>query len=338
MAGITAVLRAVARAQWRDLRSLGSITGNNFFLFVLLLLQEPKSAQFFIVMIGALILFPLSADPLRTVPRDRLALWPFSPAELVALRIGSLALSPVVWILTVLLLRTARLRPVLELALAAACIQAVLLVSRRWAARAPQWNVLRLVPAFPGAFGIVVRKDLRQILCTLDFYMAAVLAAVAAGYRVFATAPDTAALSILTLVVVLAFSTYAQCLFGLDGPAGITRYHLMPLRGWRILLAKDTAWLLLLAPLILALDPLTGFTAALVALAVGHHAAVRRPLPQLRWRFTSGLLPVGLIQVVAMFAAGTAVERVSRWYLTGAFACWLISLAGYGLLWDKTRE
>ena len=77
MAGLPAILTALARAVWRDLRSLNSLAGNNFFLFiVLLLVYQPSSAVFFLMIIGILLLGPLSADPLRKVPPDRLALWP----------------------------------------------------------------------------------------------------------------------------------------------------------------------------------------------------------------------------------------------------------------------
>ncbi len=95
---------------------------------------------------------------------------------------------------------------------------------------------------------------------------------------------------ILALVVVIALSTYAQSLFGLDLPSGLVRYRVMPLRGYEILLAKDIAFLLVAAILVAPLAPLAGFAGALVAVAVGHHASVLRPLPQMRWRFTGGVI------------------------------------------------
>jgi hypothetical protein len=336
MAGLAAVLIAVARAQWRDLRTLQSIAGNNFFLFVLLLMQDPKSAALFALLIGALILFPLAADPLRLIPPDRLALWPFSRAQFVLLRLASLGLSPVVWIIAVIAARSARLRPVLELAAVFAVMEALLVVTKLLARRLPRWNVLRAVPPIPGTLGEMIRKDIRQIVSTLDFYIACLLAALGIGYRLFSSHPDAAAIPVLTLVVVLAMSTWAQCLFGLDGPGGLTRYQLMPLPGWRILLAKDLAWLAVLLPLVIALDPLAGFTGGFAALAVGHHASVRRPIPQQRQRFTSGsLFPAGLIQVTAMFASGTAVGRLSLWFLPGALAACAASMFFYGYLWDR---
>ena len=122
-------------------------------------------------------------------------------------------------------------------------------------------------------------------------------------------------------------------------PTGCMRYKLMPVRGWRILFAKDLAWLLIVAALVIGLSPLAGLTGAFVALAVGHHASVRRPVRQQRWRFTSGLLfPVGLVQVAAMFAAGTAVERLSLWFLPGSFALCVSSMFLYGFIWDRYTD
>src|SRR5690349_2459613 len=85
LAPLTAILRALARAVWRDLRSYHSLTGNNFFLFVLLLSQQVASSLFFALILALLLLFPLSADPLAKVPRDRLELWPLSKGERILL-------------------------------------------------------------------------------------------------------------------------------------------------------------------------------------------------------------------------------------------------------------
>jgi len=73
----------------------------------------------------------------------------------------------------------------------------------------------------------------------------------------------------MTVLVVVALSSYAQCLFGLDGAGGWSRYRLLPLRGWQILAAKDAAFLLVTAVLVAPLAPLAGMGAALVALAMG---------------------------------------------------------------------
>ena len=53
-------------------------------------------------------------------------------------------------------------------------------------------------------------------------------------------------------------SSYAQCLFGLDGEGGRSRYRLLPVRGWQLLLAKDAAFLIVLLPLTLTVAILPG--------------------------------------------------------------------------------
>src|SRR5207253_9113075 len=128
------------------------------------------------------------------------------------------------------------------------------------------------VPRFPGRWGGLVSKDLRQLLRVLDFYLALLLSLSGMAYRIFGRQAEPAAFPILAIMVVLALSTYAQCLFGLDWPDGWDRYRLYPLRGRHLLLAKDGAFLLPAMVLVAGLDPLAGFAAALAALAIGHHA------------------------------------------------------------------
>jgi len=86
----------------RDLGTLASIKVSNIFLFVALLMsgalnfgQPPKSACPFFVLLGFLLLFPLSSDPLGNIPPARLALWPLTAEQRLGLSLASLALSPV---------------------------------------------------------------------------------------------------------------------------------------------------------------------------------------------------------------------------------------------------
>jgi len=112
----------------------------------------------------------------------------------------------------------------------------------------------------------------------------------------------------------------------------------LPLRGFEILLAKDVAFLCVAAVLVAPLALLPGLAGALVALAVGHHASVLRPAPQMRWRFTGGTLwPSGFFQVVPLVAVGVATGRGSLWYLGLAFLAYLISLWYFGRVWDRGR-
>src|ERR1700730_18226639 len=107
MARVRAVLAALWTAIRRDAKSIGSFTSNNFFLLgvVFLALQDSGGFVFLHFLIGMVLFFPLSTDPLRKVPRVRLAIWPLTPREHRLLRILSPWLNPVTWLLAILALR-----------------------------------------------------------------------------------------------------------------------------------------------------------------------------------------------------------------------------------------
>ncbi len=93
MAAVAAILRAVARTVGRDLRSLDAVHGNNFFwILMLIMYQQPSSGIFLGLILLVLLILPFTAEPLRKIPPDRMALWPLSRSERFALRAGSLAL------------------------------------------------------------------------------------------------------------------------------------------------------------------------------------------------------------------------------------------------------
>src|SRR5580700_4089635 len=157
MAALVAILKAVRRAVGRDLGTLQSIKVNNLFLFVALLSygalnsgQPPKSSYPFFVLLGFLLLFPLSSDPLGKIPPARLRLWPLTAGQRLGLRFASLAFSPVAWIGVLILLKTARPLTALAFFGLAAGIQAAMALGRRAATRNPHWDLLRYIPQFPG--------------------------------------------------------------------------------------------------------------------------------------------------------------------------------------------
>ena len=312
---ILAILRALSRAVRRDLGTFGSLTVNNFALFVALMIYgnavsgtEPKSAYPFLLLLGFLLLFPLSSDPLAKIPHHRLALWPLHPGQRLVLRLTSLALSPVAWLTVALLFKAA---PSLALLFLALSVGVHLLPSP-----------VLYVPPLPGRGGGLVRKNLRQMLSVLDTYLALLLTLGGTVYRFAAQRPDPSAFPMLALLVAMALSTYAQCLFSLDSQPGLTRYRLLPLPGWRILLAKDIAFLGLLLVLTVPLDAVAGITFGLAALAIGHWPSVTSRLPLKRWRFTGGRVKYGVAQVVC----GTALVSVPRQY---GFLCLLVASAAY---------
>jgi hypothetical protein len=331
MARTAAILGALGRALRRDQKSIESIAGNNFFWVTVLLLQE--AGTFIYLLLGLILLFPLSTDPLRKVPASRMASWPLQRQERWTLRLASPWVNPMSWLLAAGALFVARGKVSLGLwGLVAGLIAAAFLISAvPLRHRGQSW---RAIPQFPGPLNHLIRKNLREMLATLDFYCALALSLITLAFRVWGKLPEEAMLP-MTALMAIALSSYAQCLFGLDGESGMERYRLMPLRGWQILAAKDAAYLGLAIPLALTLAPIPGASAALVALAVGHSVTVKRQKPQARWRFSAGApIPEGLAQAALIAVAASAVMS-SLWFAPLCVAAWVGSLWWYGRLWER---
>lgn len=169
--------------------------------------------------------------------------------------------------------------------------------------------VLRHKPRFPGILNLLIRKDLRQILSSLDVDLASLLSGGTAFVRLYGIDLPLHGLMILTARVVLSLSSCTLSPFGLDVPSGVSRYRLLPLRGWQSPVSKDLSVSLVSLPLLVPLQPVTGPGATLVALAIGHHSSVRAPGMQSPWRFSQGasFLPLGLIQAVGIASASAVV-------------------------------
>lgn len=340
---VPAIWRAVWRAARRDLGTFQSIRLNHFFLFVALMIwgalvvgQPPRSAYPFLLLLGLLMLFPMSSDPLAKAPAIRLEIWPLASRDRFRLRLASLALSPVLWF-AVLLALIGKWSVAAALLVIAVAAQALIVGLERLARRRPRCNPFAFVPPLPGRLGGLAGIHVRQMLSVLDIYVAILLSAGGTAYRILAPHPDTAAFPILALLVALALSTGAQCLFGLDSAAAMTRYRLLPLRGWQILLAKDTAVIGVLLLLVLPLNVPSGLTFGLTALAIGHFPSVLKPSPQLRWRFLGGRMISGVPQIVAGFALGFAVSQGLPWILPLVAVAWLLSLQTCGHRWEHRR-
>ncbi len=288
---------------------------------------------------GLLLLFPLSSDPLAKIPEERLRGWPLSRGQWIGLRVGSLAFSPVLWITLVLLLRASSVWFGLEFLGLCLGMYALTSVFSGVAARAPRLDPLRWLPPFGSAIGGLVRKNLRELLTILDPYVGLALTVATLLFRGLSPEVPPDAVMVMSMVVVMSLATYALCLFGLDTSAGFTRYHLLPLRGWQILLAKDIAFFVVLLPLVLCLQPLPGIAAGLMALTVGHQQSTRNFVAQSRWRFTSGaaFLPM-VAQTILMFSAGTMVARTSVWIMVACVAAWAGSLWYFGRDLDHGAE
>jgi hypothetical protein len=340
MARTAAILRALGRALRRDQQSIVSVVGNNFFVVTVLMLQD--AGAFLYLILGLTLLFPLSTDPLRKIPASRLSLWPLERRERWLLRAASPWVNPMTWLIGAGAVWVARGKVTVGLwalcgGLIAVCfvLSALPIAGRGGLWRGGLW---RNLPRFPWPLNHLIRKNLRGMLSTLDFYVALLLSLAALAYRASGLSLPAEALMPMTLLVIVALSSYAQCLFGLDGDSGLERYRLLPLSGWQVLLAKDAAFLTLAILVVLPLAPLAGFGAALVALALGHNATVNHQREQTRWRFSAGApLMEGLVQCGLIAMAGSSVAH-SVWMIAPCAAAWAGSVWWYGRRWDGLGE
>jgi hypothetical protein len=333
LARTAAILGALWTAVRRDAKTLGSFTGNNLFSVSVLFLALADRGVFLSlnVLIGMVLFFPLSTDPLRKIPPQRLAMWPISSGERWLLRIASPWLNPMTWLLAILVLRRSVTMGLWALIAGLFAIGFVV-PSIPWVQRLGAW---RRLPHFPGPLDQLIRKNLREMLSTLDFYCGLLLSVGALIFRAKGTLPRDAFFP-LTMLVMLTLSSYAQSLFGLDGNGGLTRYRLLPVPGWQILAAKDAAFLLVTVVLCLPLSPLPGLAAALMALAVGHAASVNERSEQTRWRFSTGVsFGSGIIQVLIMALMAAATVYASPLMLAPCIAIYIWSTWWYGrTMWN----
>lgn len=333
MKTVIPVLRALFSALRREQQSRITTSGNNLYYAAAasMFLMDPAIAGFVAILVVIVVFFPLSADPLRLIPRSRLQLWPLTRNDRRLLRAISPWLNPISWLVAAFVLW--RRVSTGAAALAASIFLIAFVTPQR--RRASGRGVFAWIPRFPGRLGELIRKNLRGLLTTLDFYCALVPAVAAVGYRLAGLLPADAHLP-GTCIVLLCISTPSQALFGLDGRGGLTRYRLMPLAGWRILLAKDIAFLLAAIALAAALSPFDAACGALVALALGRKASLYENKPQLRWRLQSGAsFGPAVVQIILMLGAASFAQFRGPLVLIPCLAIWAISLWWGGRILDS---
>jgi hypothetical protein len=336
MAGLLSRPRAILKWLWRAAkrnRQTFAFTGNNMhytamaFAFML----DPAITGMLLLIMGVIVILPMSSDPLRAIPAVRMRVWPLEDSERRVLRLLSPWLNPLTWIVVALALWKGASFGIV--ALAAGVVATGFLTSAR--ASGGGVSLWRWLPNLPVPLNHLIRKNLREMLSTLDFFCGALIAVAALGWRAAGLLPP-AAFFPLTIVAMLAISTCALTLFGLDGAAGMKRYRMMPLRGWQILLAKDAAFLAIAVVLALPLSIPGAIGSAFIALAVGHHTSLKSPRRQLRWRFQTGpSFGDALGQIIPMTMAGAAIVYSSPLVLLICVAAWAGSLWYFGRVIDR---
>lgn len=299
------ILKALSLDRARDRGSRGRFRGSNLFpVLAALLLAQPLAATFLLAAIGLPMLVNMA---LNARPEDeRLELLPLEPYERRGLRFLSQAGDPLTWVPLALIFIGGRRALSVTIGIAA-----LLFLVRSLAAHLPRRPAL---PAFAHPLAALMPASMWQFARTLDFHAALLLAAIGLHHRLGGAQPS--ALLAAGLLITLAFSTPTQALLDLDGPGGMERLRMLPLRGWQVLLAKDLSWLLLLLPLVLPLAPAPAIAGALALLASGHLPSVRSAAPQPSGSFVSGAnLFHSLVQLTALALAGALTHTFGAWMM-----------------------
>jgi hypothetical protein len=343
VARLLSVLRLLALLTKRDLKGIASVGLNNLVFCAVFLVQGSVPQRIFLALLPVQILllvpllFAMSADALSRIPRERMSLWPLSGMQRFGIGTASLALSPAFWLFSTAIFLMGGLTWGLCFLMLAVGIQVLVWFAFLLLRGQPQ-KVMGWVPRFPGQLGGIVQVELRHILTTLDFYAALMLCITGSCYRFFANVPQVEAYPILALLIGVSLSTYAQRTFALDGAGGRVRYRLLPLRGWQLLAAKDAAYLLVGGLLVLPLGLLPGMTFHFLALAVGRYPALRLGVPQRAWRFMSGDVRFGVVQILLGVIAGLGCARVSSLFLVAAVGVYAVSVSVGGRWWEASRS
>jgi hypothetical protein len=281
----------------------------------------------------------LGEDLNVSLSSDRLRRFPVDARSLFALTLMSRFLSPLAWLATLVTL--VGLSPLLSarhpllgilsaLFVLALTIGVGMVVSQtfgrrwRWGRQARRaTSIARL----PGRLGPLVHKEQRAVSSVLDLWMVLLLSLPAAALSFYASFSSTSRQALLVIVCALNANVTLNCL-GLDRPAGLTRYLILPMRGQDLFLAKNVAvtvvvvlqLMLLLAiggwqsgVIQLGADVLVAFVLVLSHLAWGNLVSVFEPRRAEPYRFMSAADPVTmLVSVLIGSASGVAVMVLLR--------------------------
>ncbi len=333
MAGLTGLIAALGRSAQRSFGRFGSVTHNNLFAVILILMAEepldrPSSTAIFYLVIGALAALPLAGDMARRIPEARMALWPLTAWQRATVFAVNLLLNPMLPLAVMFALLSRH--PAVGAGLFSVGILAPIALGafRIW--KNPP-RLLRLVPSLPGRLGGLVQNRLRELLQTLDLWFATLLSLGGCLYRILSAHPDPMAPVVLGGLVAILLSTAGQASSSFDAESAVARRLLLPLSGRDVLLARDLALFIPLLILTAPHNPLGAASAGFLALAAGHRTILTPPTEQTRWQFAAGqLVPTGLFQIFAVILAVSTTNQYGPLVTLATAAIWWASLEWYG--------
>ena len=183
------------------------------------------------------------------------------------------------------------------------------------------------IARLPGRLGPLVQKEQRAVSQVLDVWMVLLLSLAAAAVSFFASASSIFRQTMFVIVCAMNANVMLNCL-GLDRPAGLTRYLILPIRGKDLLLAKNVALMVIMAvqllPLLaigawqsgfiqLGVETVVAFLLIAAHLAWGDVVSVFEPRRTEPYRFTSSGDPVtALVSALIGSTPGVSVMFLLR--------------------------
>lgn len=283
-------------------------------------------------------LFVLGEDLNVSLSSDRLRRFPVDARSLLTLTLLSRFLSPLAWLATIVSLvglsplLSAR-HPLLGILSAVFVLALTIAVGMIASQTFGRWRGARRarratsIARLPGRLGPLVQKEQRAVSSVLDVWMVLLMSLAAAAIAFFAAFSSTSRQATFVIVCAMNANVTLNCL-GLDRPAALTRYFILPIRGKDLFLTKNVAVAVFVAVqlmLLLAIgafqsgviqlgrDILVALVLVLSHLAWGNLVSVYEPRRTEPYRFASSADPVTMLVTMLIGSApGVAVMLLLR--------------------------
>jgi hypothetical protein len=138
------------------------------------------------------------------------------------------------------------------------------------------------IARLPGRLGPLVQKEQRSVITVLDLWMGLLLVLAAAALSLAVPRSSTFRQAIFVIVCALNSNVTLNCL-GLDRPAGLTRYLILPIRGKDLLLAKNVAVMGVVAVQLMLLLAIGAWQSGVMQLGADIVVAIVLMLAHLAW-------------------------------------------------------
>lgn len=239
MARLLALVVLLNKLALKELGSVSSVRFNNFLFCILFIMSATGSGAakaafwstlFFQIVLLAPLLVTFSVDTQHRLPPERVSTWPLTGTQRLLLRSVSFAFNPFFIVLFFGYLLWMGLAAGLFFLLLALTVHGAVYAVCRLPFKTRTPEGLSISKASLEVSGIA-QETWREMLGTLDFWTALLIAVSGTLCRLFGRSPEPEAFPILSLFVGIAMSTIGQRMLRLDEGRALLRYRLLPISG-----------------------------------------------------------------------------------------------------------